>query len=679
MKKKLLLFLSKSIRSQNVLIASTFAWLSKSRNYLFDNYFDSYHQGVHFPAGDWRNLEIGQLTGGTVSGDQHFGEFYFMLLNFDVYVASFEGTAFLSSIANLNVPVVAASDRITTLYKKTFDHFNVPLPLNIVMVGSNFGNALTGLEAYLYPEIYYRKAVGVPDSISEEELAELYRHGGKIFCLYADEDVTTQLNSRGYDVEVIDNLRTNDDYFAVTRRIASRWRDSSKGWLVGDPVLISHWIPTACEENLIAIYSVPQEKIITEMGDLISSKGSVVYGRQYSDRDFFRLSKLNQCLQVIDPCRPPFQSVKHVEYAWHTDQEEGLYESEYSDEQLRQFARERRILVSLMFWSGMIREVANLHNLMDLFAITRLRCGLVVTAQTYEYMMHSPFELLTMPLEQGGVFPLVEPVLGSCGVGVGIESYLTSERLHENLTKALSRILTKAKSENYVPRGWWATMDADLENLSSREFPSPIKFLRYSPYFHVRFHPKENILGEVPSSCDHGTWSSMRENCLEKIKTWLRRAGLAKYFSPYRPYEFFRPGAIKKDIVNVVKSVGLKYMFTKSGFNSHPAAAFYDNDFIALNYTAGQWDGWTPFETINDMSDLKKAEKVLLRRKKPGWIVSTIDSCLWTFGGEFWKKSNKLYEIAQFCVNGGMSKTLINVKPGSVARYARIIENMKYL
>jgi hypothetical protein len=92
-----------------------------------------------------------------------------------------------------------------------------------------------------------------------------------------------------------------------------------------------------------------------------------------------------------------------------------------------------------------------------------------------------------------------------------------------------------------------------------------------------------------------------------------------------------------------------------------------------LNYTAGQWDGWTPFETINDLTDLRKSEKKLLRADKPGWIVSTIDSCLWTFGGEFWKKSRKLHEIAEFCAMGGRSKKLINVKPYTVARYARII------
>lgn len=674
MKRKLLLYLSKLDLDGNVAIASTLAWLAKSQGYFFDNYYDSYHQGIHFPGGDSRNLELGQLTGGMVSGDRHFEEFYFTLLNFDVSIICFGETIFLSCIKNLDLPIVVVSEEIAVIYEKTFRYLDVPSPANIVMTGSNFGGPLAGLEAYLYPEIYYRQAIGVPDSISKKELAGLCQEGGKIFSLYADEIVISQLIERGYDIEVIDLLKENDDYFSITKRIALRWKEMSKGWILGDPTLVSHWVPRACEEDLVPIYSVPQDKILTQMGNLISSKGKVIYGRQYSDRDFFELSKLNQCLQVIDPCRPAFQSVKHVEYAWHSDQnEEGFCDSEYSDEELRQFACEGKILVSLMFWSGMIREVENFHNLMDLFAMTRLRCGLVVTAQSYEYMMHSPFELLTIPLEQGGVYPLVEPVLGSCGIGVGIESYMTNDRLQANLDDALSRILQKVKKESWLPRGWWPTMDTDLEKVNWRKGPKPLHIFPYYPYFQFRFHAKEKKFKENLNLADADISNSIKQNHIERIKRCLRKLGLTKYFAPYRPYEFYGPGRIKKDIIETVKSVGLKYMFTKSAFNLYPEVKYLDEDFIALNYTAGQWDGWTPFETINHVSDLRKSEKTLLKRNKPGWIMSTIDSCLWTFGGEFWKRATKLYEIARFCAKGGHSGRLINVKPFTVSKYARIV------
>jgi hypothetical protein len=583
-------------------------------------------------------------------------------------VVSSGQTSLMPTIKNLDIPVVTLSKHINELYKETFGHLNVPLPPNIVIIGSKFERKVSQVQSYLYPEIYYRRAIGVPDSIPLDQLADLYSDGGKIFCVCVGHSTVAQLRGEGYDIEIVDALKGEDDYCSVTKRLALRWKDTAKGWLMGDPVLVSHWLPTACDEGLIAIYSVPQEKTISEIGDLISSKGKVVYGRQYDDRDFFALSKLNQCLQVIDPCRPPFQSVKHVEYTWlMSDHENGFYQREYSDKELRQFAWEGRILVSLMFWSGMIREIANLYNLMDLVAISRLRCGLVVTAQTYEYMMHSPFELLTIPLDQGGVYPLVEPVLGSCGIGVGIESCMSHDKLKHNLQDALSRILRKVKRDSIMPRGWWLTMDTTLQAATWRKRPKCVRLLRDSPYFQIRFHANNE------NSIDTEASSSFKQKCIKSIRVPLRNAGLSKYFSPYRPYELYSPGPIRVDIIKAAKSVGLEYMFTKAAFNSHPEVKHLDDDFIAMNYTTGRWDGWTPFETVNDISDLKKSERILLKSNRPGWIVGTIDSCLWTFSGEFWKRGNKLYEIARFCANGGNSGRLINVKPYTIARYARIM------
>ncbi len=673
MKKKLLLYLSPLDFPGNVSIASTLAWLCKTRGVLFDTYYDSYHQGLHFVGGDSRDLETGQLTGGTVCGDRHFQEFYFLLHNFDVSVILTGETIFSKSIRNLGIPVVSLSDKVSVLYRDVFRDFKVPLPADIVLTGSDDGTELPGLNAYLYPEIYYRRALGVEDSISMTELAALYPKGGKVSCLYVRDDVVTRLHQKGYDVDIIDRLEPNDDYCSISERIVRRWKDRAKGWILGDPTLVAHWIPTACEDDLIAVYSVPQERIVTRLGDLISTKGNVIYGRQYSDRDFFALSRLNQCLQIIDPCRPPFQSVKHVEYVWENGvQKKGLCKEEYSDEELRQFAGERRILISPIFWSGMIREVENMHNLVDLIAMTGLRCGLVLTAQSFDYMMHAPLELLTIPWEQGGVYPLVEPLLGSCGIGVGIESCMSSDRLKDNMMEGLTRIKKKV-TKNNLPQGWWATMDTDLRERTGKARPKPARLQPFAPYLQFRFHLHDGLPHREDNPKGKNILRRIKQKSLDRLKRFVKESGLEKYFEPYRPYEFYDAGPIRKNIIEAVKAVGLQYMFTKAGFHSSPEIQYKDDDFIALNYTAGQWDGWTPFETVNDISDLEKAEKILRRQKKPGWIVSTIDSCLWTFSGEFWKRGSRLYDIARFCADGGRSGELINAKPITIARYARIL------
>jgi hypothetical protein len=677
MKGKLLLLLSRLELAQNIPLASTLAWLAKSQNIRFDTYYDSYHQGVHFPGGDARRLDLGQLTGGTVSGDRHFEDFYSTVLSSDVSVAIYKESIFRSCLRNLGVPVVASAERISDFYRQIFGFLGIPLPQDIVMIGSHFPETISGLEAYLYPEILFRRALGFSDQITFKEMNEICPDSARIFCVGIDDRLAEGLRQRGYQVEIVDRVHGDDDYLRLTTRVAQRWAGQAKGWMIGDPTLVAHWLPTASDEDLVAIYSVPQERIIHALGDVIAAKGKVVYGRQDQDGDFFELSKLDQCFQVIDPCRPPFQSAKHIDYIWHSNlDEDGFFRPEFSDEELTQFAREGRILISLMFWSGMIREVANFHNLMDLFGITRLRCGLVLTAQSFEYSMRSPLELLTIPVERGGVFPLVEPILGSCGLGVGIESLIHEERLAEDLREAMARILTKVKKKGLLPRGWWPTLDTDLEKPGFWRKPKPLRFMKSSPYFQVRFDAGKRLRGGRFPDRDSPASKSGQRFTLEKVKDRLRRAGLAKHYVPYRPYEGYRPGPLREDIVRVLKSVGLEYMFTKAGFNSPPAVRYIDEDFLALNYTSGQWDGWTPFETINDVSDLEKSEGALLKRKKPGWIVSTIDSCLWTFGGEIWRRAPGLHEIALFCANGGASKELINVKPYTVARYARIMAGL---
>jgi hypothetical protein len=657
----------------NVAVASTLAWLAASKKYIFDLYYDSYHLGLHFQGGDWRALKAGQLTGGTVIGGRHFEEFYFLLQHFDVTVAATGPSMFLQTVHNLRIPVRAYSDQMNVLYRSVFQSFNEELPKDIVMIGGDFIPSLAGLEAFLYPDIYYRRALGVSETISEQELEDLCGENRRIACVCVSQSRMERLSKAGYDLEILDQLREGDDYRSVTHRTALRWKDRAKGWIIGDPTLISHWIPTACEQDLISIYSIPQRAILSDLEPLISSTSNVVFGRQYDDTDFFELSRMNQALQVIDPCRPPFQSVRHIEQSWAAKNvDRDPREEEFTDEQLHRFAAEGRILVSLIFWTGMIREVENFFSLMDLVCMTGLRCGMVITAQTCEYMKHAPLELLSVPFEQGGVFPLVELLMGSCGIGVGIEKSFAPDRLADDLRQSLNRMRETMGGNEYLPQGWWPTMDAPLEALSWFEKPLPIRLMRCSPYLQIRFHLK--------SGTDLSPQSGGRSKAglAEQIKSAIRKSRFMKHFEPYRPFEFYKPGArTDQRIIDAVKAAGLKYMFTKAAFQPKPAIPYADEEFIALNYTAGQWDGWTPFETVNDVTDLRKAERRLIRTGEPGWIASTIDSCLWTFSGEFWKRGSRLLEIASFCAQGGRSGKLINAKPVTLSRYARIISKLR--
>jgi len=95
-----------------------------------------------------------------------------------------------------------------------------------------------------------------------------------------------------------------------------------------------------------------------------------------------------------------------------------------------------------------------------------------------------------------------------------------------------------------------------------------------------------------------------------------------------------------------------------------------------LNYTAGRWDGWTPFVTINSIADLQAAERRLIRHGRPGWLLGTLDTCLWAFSGTVLDRGQSLLELCKWVARGGSSGTLVNVLPGVMARYAAILGEM---
>jgi hypothetical protein len=665
-KKELILFLANVNSFEKIVVAPTLAWIAHSTDRLFDNYYSGYRTGVHYAGG--KENKPGDILGGTVSGGRHFESFYLLLNSFDVSTASLGTSLFHSCAENLGVSRLVYADRLHDFYTGVFTNMKCSKPTTAVMIGKAKSGQLNGIETYFYPEIYYRSALGLTDAIMEEEFGDLLPEGSRVFTIFVSGDKIQRLRARGYQISELENADTKDDYETVIARIVGRWSVNAKGWILGDPDLVSHLVPKACEEGLIAAHSIPQSRIINKLESVMRDKGQVVYGRQTDDSDFFTLSRLNKAFQVIDPCRPPFHSMRHLEYQWDGDLKDAS-QAEPSDEKLKQYAEEGKILISLIFWTGMIRELENLYNLVELIALTKLKCALALTAQSFEYMMHHPMEALAVHLDDGGIYPLAEPMLASCGIGVGIESVYAPVFLENGLDQGMERIKHKVKDKRLQPKGWWVTLDVDLKKRPWWKRPGWIKFNRHSPRIQIRHHKVTRSNSVVKGT----TGVNFNSPLKSRIKQTLARRNWQKYFLPYRPYEFYAPEAFKNEMVSVAKGADLKYMFSKSSFNGAPKIHHIDEDFIALNYTAGQWDGWTPFVTVNNLHDLRKSVKNLTKRNKPGWVISTIDACLWTFSGHIWEKGRTLHEIASFCSRGGDSGRLVNVHPYTIARYARIM------
>ncbi len=725
MKPKLLLYLTSESNPAKNATAATLAWAAESAGWCFEVYYDAYRLGEHYGGGDPAWQAPGALTGGTMVGAHHHERLYLLLHRFETLVLIDGPVAFGPTLAQLDVPRLFVSSFAET-YLRAFEALGLPLPEIGTVIDARPRPDLAGVDAYLYPEIAARSALGLEISrITIDDLSRLAEGGlRQIQTLYVGPEGLKKLAGLPPITSLalldsLDALKSDDDFASITGRVARRWIGALEGgWVLADPTAVAAWIPDAWRDRRLAIYSKPQRVIIQRLEDELRARPgrvTTVLGRQYEDADFFLLSSLGLPFQLIDPCRPPFPVLRMAGYNWAGSEAvpllasgdaggtppapadwkvggtppasanggagvTGIIESEPDDEQLRAWAREGRVLVSVIFWTGMIRELENLPRVIDLVALTRMKGGLALTLPALEYQPEGPLELLRVPLERGGVFPHLELLLASCGLGATIESRMPEGWLAQYLLATNAAFDRLGIPSAWRPQGWWATMDAEMRPLPKPRLPITPKFQARAPFLQLRYQSPGGQQAPAPaSSAPAGgttglSTAARRPGFKRQMGDWVREHGLRAILAPYRPYEFFAPGPLRKEVIEALRGAGLRYWFSKAGFGHPPTILYQDADVIALNYTVGQWDGWTPFETINSVADLRHAERRLLAAKRPGWLVGTLDTCLWAFTGPIWERAPGLRAIADFVARGGDSRRLINVTPGVIARYARLLQ-----
>lgn len=698
---RLILYVARYEYAHKNAVAATLAWMAEAQGHAFEVYYDAVHAGRHYggsdphDAGLWgtqAQTGLALLTGGHVSGGRHLEALALALQRFETTVFCSGEVAFSNTLAALADDSGAAiytfdEDDIAGLYETIFSVLALTWPETAVMVNTAPAPDLDGIDAYCYPEIFYERVVGIEASARQSDLEALRARGvRRVSTCGVSVEQQKCLAGLGFEVCDLGIIHDRDDYATITCRLAKRWKDRREGWMIGDPALVSYWLPTACREHRTPIFSIPHSRIIKMLQEDIAPNTRPVLGRQYDDSDFFTLSRLGQSFQVIDPCRPPLPVLQTIPSRWSSLIPDPRT-ADPSDAELLEYVRQGRVLVSLAFWTGMIRETENLFALMDLFALTRLRAGIVLTAQSLAWRP-SPLDLLTVPYEQGGVYPNVEILMGSCGTGVAIESLLSPERLGLHLRNAWSELERMGIPRPWWPEGWWSTMDPEMVPVPSERAAKRVRWNPSAPYFvQFRFHRREKhgssqrgvAVAERPDELGKRSLPAEFSPAVmrERLGTLIRGSKLERLFEAYRPYEDFEPGPVIPELADAVQQAGFSYMLTKSGFRKPPQIMYRNGDFVALNYTAGQWDGWTPFETINDVADLQRAEKSLLASGRPGWLLGGIDACLWAFSGELWEAAPRLLAIARCAASGGSSGKLINVPPRVLARYARLIDTQK--
>jgi hypothetical protein len=655
----LLLFFTSADHPQRDAACATLAWLAAAEGSLFECYFDSTHSGIHFGGGHPGWYDAADLRGGTVTGGRHIEAFHLLLQHFQCEAVCLGPTLFEGPLRSAGIPIRSRSGQLTRFYREVFESSTVQWPETLLVVGDGGRPQGIRLSPYAFPEIVNRRLLAVGDG---EQLpvtglgAETTLEG-----LWLPPERLKAWREAGHELAEITGPPTGSPVAEQTAWMAERWQETSTGFLLGDPELVGRWTPSAARYGWTPLYGIPQAKVIDKMSGVIA-KTSLAHGRQYHDEDFFILSKLGVGFQVIDPGSPPFPVIRESRTCWPKPPIEPL---EPSDEDLLRWADEGRVLSTILFWTGMIRELQNLYPLADLLSLTGLHAGLVVTTESFAYMSGPPLTLVAVPRESGGLFPRVELLLTDTGSGVLVAADAPPEKFAATLAKSVEELAGRLGDPTLVPKGWWAHMDAPM---TLRRRPR-ISWFPDRPRLRVRYASRNRELSE-PTVGD-GAQESLRNRARARV----RQSWLARYFAPLRPYESWRPGLPSRSVLEGVRNAGFEYAITKSAFGPVPRAMIDVQGLTVLNQTAGRWDGWSPFHTINALIDLEDAERSLLNRDRPGWLLGALDTCLWTFTGPVWKRGTELGNICSWLAAGGRSGRLINVTPRTVARYSRLLSS----
>lgn len=673
----LLLYLGRADDLQRLAVAPALAAAAERSGWGFELYYDALRRGRHFGGGDPDQARPGTAGGSPPAGGGHVEQLAWLAAHYAIAAVGDPDALLWPVLERLGVEGVVRSRDPAEIYAGVYERLQLPIPTTVrVLDGAPHGPRGLILAPYLYPDLLSgAPALALEASGDGAARERLERLGAASFCglgvsrerarafpggLDEDEALIDE-SASGREGASIGHAGVEEDYAALTARLAGRHREWGTGVLLGDPELVAAQLPKARRLRLLPLYGRPQTDVIAEAGDIVRRARDPVFGRQYDDRDFFSLASEGRALQVLD-AGPPFDAIHECPApvpAPRTSQ----WELEPDDAQLARWADEGRVLVTLLLWSGMLRELDCLPRLFDLVAETGMRAGLVITVETLE---HAPsvLSLLASPPDRGGVLGLLEPLLASTGRGVAAEVLLPDGVLASALRES-AEAAERRLPPGLRPRGWWPLLDAPLRPHRS----SRLGWRRRRPV--LRFTPR----GSDPSASgpELAGRPGRHRDARAVVGNAVRGAGLDRFLEEWRPFERSRPGPIDERVADSVRSAGFTYMFTKAGFGS-PRVVHRRSDFVALPSTAGRWDGWSPFYTVSSVGDVQEAERRLSGAGEPGWLVSTVDGPLWALPGEVWEHGAELHRIASLAAAGGSSGALVNVTPHVVARYARLLD-----
>ncbi len=429
--KKILWMLIANLNNNEIhTVIPTVAWIAKENGVEFECYLECKRTG-----------ELFAKTGSTVISGHHFQQFNYLNNIYDVKYIYFgkETYIFKSTVKLFEKEVIADTEDADTLYNVLLgDKYNNYTKKTY----GSLKNTEKDFSPYIYPDIYFNRYLAYSDES------------------YKDENCA-------------------DTYFEMTTAIAEKYADKAKGVAFGDPDAILSMLPLLCREEKIALYGetefVPDDKVIfsqyTEMkssANHITAKiahqtgNLVLVGRQTSDGDLFEWAKEGVCIQIMDPNRPAFPIVKNTIHKWSQTKKD-IYSCEPSDDELKEYAKSGKTLASIIVHSGEMAHNEAMIHFIDYVNYTGIKFGIAVHSARYETCPQF-WELIQIPVENGGVLGHIEPVLHSGGMGIMAEINCPPDYIKKHIQTSLARI--KKIAPQCCPKGYYAFCDTDLKTMT---------------------------------------------------------------------------------------------------------------------------------------------------------------------------------------------------------------------
>ncbi|MGC9348051.1 MAG: hypothetical protein ACP5JG_07935 [Anaerolineae bacterium] len=465
-KRDLLLLVADDASSEKTTAAATLAWLAKKVGADFETYITvapTFHRHASM----------------STTASWHLEQFCFVANFYDVLYCAVSESQTLQfkreAEAFGEILSIVSPDRIADFYLTVFGRFDEPLPEEAVVIPTGQParseeeelERAPWIEPFCYPEIFHRRALGVSAKTSEEQWQKLMDAGVKrahlVYCPQVEAD---RLEAFGLDVTVVDEMTEDDTYGALTKRVADRWVDQSEMMAFGDQYVALRSLGFYLRHRALVFYEPADWRAyiagLDTYADAIGDR--LVWGNQtvrpVTDNAITEFGKydMSMSLGIAQVGMTVREKIK-LPPDWVTEAK-APWEEELSDEFLEEQIERGGIPVCYLLYAADLGHLGVFARLFDILSSDFTRCGLGFPSTWYDFAAEA-LEQIYIPHEQGGVFPRLEPLLSSTGVGVGTEAagYMTKATLMDQLRQALDS-LEAHLGPRMRPLGYYPWQDA---------------------------------------------------------------------------------------------------------------------------------------------------------------------------------------------------------------------------